>query len=147
MTMVEDRDPGAVGAEGVAAQALNSTLGSLVQPTSPTGARNHRPGWPVIAFVAAAVAIIVAVAISPWWATSDSSGRPTRTIQSTTAAELAVIPATPVLRSANAAEEPVPSAPSVIRSTNAAEQPLPGAPARIGSTNAAEQPARPVAAP
>jgi len=70
-------------------QTLASTSRSFARTT---GARSHRLGWQVIAFLAAIVAVAT---ISFAWATSDS---PTRTIAS----------ATPVVQSANAAEQPVP---------------------------------------
>ena len=116
-------------------QTLTSTPASLVRPASPTGARTHRPGWPVIAVLAVAAATLIAVVtISVWWATSDSATTPTRTVQSTTAAELAIAPAAPVLRSANAAEQPRTITPGVVQSTNAAEAGVP-VQAAVGHTS------------
>ena len=116
-------------------QTLTSTPASLVRTESPTVARIHRPGWPVIAVISAAVATIIAVAaISVWWATSDSSTTPTRVVQSTNAAEQSVAPAAaPVVRSTNAAEQTPTVAPGVVRSTNAAEAGVP-VPTAVGHT-------------
>jgi hypothetical protein len=65
-------------------QTLTSTPQSLVQPVP----QIHRRAWPVIALVAAGIAVLIAVAtISMLWASSDSATTPTRTVQSTTAVE------------------------------------------------------------
>jgi hypothetical protein len=134
---------------------FTSTSASIVRPVSPrVGA--HRGTSYVIALVAVAAATIIAVvSIGLWWPTSDSASTSTRTVQSTTAAELttsqpsfahtgaparrATTPA--IVRSANAAEQLAPSVPAIVQSTNATEQPAPSAPAIVQSTNATEQPA------
>lgn len=121
-------------------QTLTSTRASLVRTDSPTGARVHRPGWPVIALIAAAAVMLIAVVtISVLWATSDSSSTPTRVVQSTNAAEQSVAPAAaPVVRSANAAEAPRTITPGVVQSTNAAEAGVP-VPTAVGHTSHAPQ--------
>ena len=107
-------------------QTLTSTPAPLAQSASPTGARTHRPGWPVIVvLVIAAATIIAVVTVSVWWATSDPDTTPTRTVQSTTAAELTTAPAMALVRSANAAEVGGPVASPPVQSANAAEQRVP----------------------
>ena len=114
---------------------ITSTSASFVRPVSPTGADTHRPGIYVSALVAVAAATIIAVA-AIWllWPTSDSSSISTRTVQSTTAAELTIRPSFahtgPVVRRA--------TAPATVRSANAAELGVPVASSLTQSATAAE---------
>ena len=81
-------------------QTLTSTNAPFLRTDSPTRA----PAWPVIAVVVAFAATIALVAaLSMRWATSDSGTTPTRTVQSTPAAQVTVAPA--IVRSTNAAEQ------------------------------------------
>ena len=114
---------------------ITSPSASIVRPVSP----RTEASWYVMAIVAVALATVIALAaIYALWPTSDSASPSTRTVQSTTAAELttsqpsfahtgaparkATTPA--VVRSANAAEQPVPLATPTVQSANAAEQGL-----------------------
>ncbi len=84
----------------------------------------------------AAVTIIAVVSIGLLWPTSDSSSTSTRTVQSTTAAELIV----PDRRSRTQGRPPAGQpTPAIVRSANAAEQPVPLATPTVQSANAAEQ--------
>ncbi len=100
---------------------ITSPSASIVRPASPR-AGLHPQSWYVIALVAVAAATIIAVvAIYALWPTSDSSSTSTRTVQSTTAAELTTSRPSFAHTGAPARRATVPA---IVRSANAAEQGL-----------------------
>ena len=104
---------------------FTSTSASIVRPVSPR-VGVHRGSSYVIALVAVAAATSIAVvSIGLLWPTSDSSSNSTRTVQSTTAAELTTSQPSFAHTGAPARKA---AAPAVVRSANAAEQLAPSAP-------------------
>ena len=114
-------------------QTLSSMSPSVYRP-NPLRDRTLQPVSPLVAILCAVATLAVVAALSTWAATSHSSSTPTtRIVQSTTAAELNLVPTGTGVRSVTAAEQPRTITPGIIQSVNAAEQPV-AVPTAVGHT-------------